>query len=62
MICCIYVVYPWSEVIERTWGQLCMPVCPSTGEASEVPCETSCFVEPGVPVKYAEPLETKALQ
>lgn len=25
-------------------------------EASEAPCETSCFVEPGVPLKYPEHL------
>jgi len=33
---------------------LCLPVCPSTGVASEQPCHDSCYVAPGVPVKYAE--------
>jgi len=43
-----------GKVLQRTWGQLCMPVCPETGVASEVPCWNSCYVEPGVPVEYAE--------
>ncbi|CAK8998896.1 Uncharacterized protein SCF082_LOCUS5828 [Durusdinium trenchii] len=49
------------EVLERTWGELCMPVCPETNEASEAPCETSCFVEPGVPLKYPEYISHRSL-
>ncbi|CAL1126055.1 unnamed protein product [Cladocopium goreaui] len=50
-----------AKVISRTWGELCMPVCPDTGEASEAPCETSCFVEPGVPLKYPEYISHRSL-
>ncbi|CAK8998972.1 Uncharacterized protein SCF082_LOCUS5864 [Durusdinium trenchii] len=50
-----------AKVLERTWGELCMPVCPETNEASEAPCETSCFVEPGVPLKYPEYISHRSL-
>lgn len=50
-----------AKVISRTWGDLCMPVCPETGEASEAPCETSCFVEAGVPLKYPEYISHRSL-
>mmetsp|Transcript_119268 Transcript_119268/g.349042 ORF Transcript_119268/g.349042 Transcript_119268/m.349042 type:complete len:516 (+) Transcript_119268:53-1600(+) len=43
-----------GRVLHRSWGDLCMPVCPSTGLASGAPCDTSCFVEAGTPVEYAK--------
>eukprot|EP00440_Ansanella_granifera_P039220 gb/GFBE01042551.1/.p1 GENE.gb/GFBE01042551.1/~~gb/GFBE01042551.1/.p1 ORF type:complete len:615 (+),score=87.21 gb/GFBE01042551.1/:1-1845(+) len=50
-----------GHVLRRTWGELCMPVCPATGNASEEPCFNSCFTEPGVPVKYAEYISHQSL-
>ncbi|CAE7441349.1 unnamed protein product, partial [Symbiodinium pilosum] len=38
-----------------------MPVCPHTGEATEVPCNTSCFKDPGVPIKYPEYISHRSL-
>mmetsp|Transcript_16517 Transcript_16517/g.28549 ORF Transcript_16517/g.28549 Transcript_16517/m.28549 type:complete len:483 (-) Transcript_16517:10-1458(-) len=50
-----------GKVLLRTWGELCMPVCPHTGEATEVPCNTSCFQDSGVPIKYAEYISHRSL-
>ncbi|CAJ1383877.1 unnamed protein product [Effrenium voratum] len=50
-----------GQVLLRTWGELCMPVCPHTGEATEVPCNTSCFEVPGTPIKYPEYISHRSL-
>jgi len=50
-----------AQVQLRTWGELCMPVCPHTGRATEEPCNTSCFVEPNVPIKYPEYISHRSL-
>ncbi|CAE7746029.1 unnamed protein product [Symbiodinium sp. CCMP2456] len=50
-----------TRVQLRTWGELCMPVCPHTGRATEEPCNTSCFVESNVPIKYPEYISHRSL-